>query len=225
MKEKIILNIPIQTEKGFTYYPLTYKALLKIGEDKYIFLLNFLKQGIHPLPNKGKLQSCLILLTKIESDKNYSLLYVFMQLLKEILKIEKIEIKNDKAIWCDEILINNTNFLELLKVIIFEFDLIYERDDDDKHNPKDKKAEQIIKKLNKSKDKINKIKNNEEKDTVSNIEVLIKTCFDLKISSETFLNSSAAYCKKMMETSHKQTVLNAALNGADMEKIKMKDLF
>jgi hypothetical protein len=226
IEEKIILGIPIDTKQEFYYYPIKYKDFLEIGETEYYMLLDFLKSAIDPLPIKNKLYNVLLSSSSIEIGNGITLLYLLLKFLKIILNVEEININKNKYLLCDGILINNKNFDIILNIALKEYDLIFEKEDEKKYNPKDKKAEKIIEKLNKTNEKIEKQKNlNSEDDKIHNKTLLLKTCFDLKISPKEFQECSAAYCKKMLEITYKQTVLNAAFAGANMEKIKMKDLF
>lgn len=225
IKEKIILNLPIDTGKEFFYYPLTYKNYLLIGENNYFILMNFLKTFIIKLPEKNRLKNTLILCSDIKVNENHSLLFVLLKMLKITLRVDNIEIDRNTIIWCNELLINNNVFTTLLDIMLEEYKIILNKEEEEKYNPKDKKAQEIIDKMNEAKEKVNKIKSNEEKDVIPGEKILIKTCYDLGMSAEEFYNNSAAYCLNMIDFSSKNTVLQTALAGADMEKIKMKDLF
>jgi len=225
MEKKLLLGIPIDTRKGFSYYPLKYRDYLMIGEKNYFFLMGFLKTIIFPLPNKNKIEKMLTYAEGVKTKTGEPLLFVFYQVMRCVLKIEEITLKENSVLWCGEILMNNKNFLKVLDILLFEYDEIIKNESEDEENPKDDKAKSILNKLREAKRKIDKAKRSDVEDTVSYSRILIKTCYDMGISTEGFIENSTIFCTRSLDNTSKQTILKAALLGADMKKVKMKDLF
>jgi hypothetical protein len=182
---KLLKGDPIEIRKGLSIYPLTLSEISVIGEDVYnlyirSFLLNKslleqLRGSVSPLEIKEVYNYNDLDFTLYMCSKDNYILYFFFEALKVFLKSEVspiegvgIFIKNENM----QTIIDNELFLEI-KRVIHKQNFLKDNDVSD-FRPANSKAKELMEKLKKAKEKIQK-QNNDDGLSLKDIISIVST--------------------------------------------------